>query len=153
MESKKKRAMIGIWMTLCQLLRELETETAQTNDAALKLYRQLLGSLPETVLVDPAFHDQAEVRIQGCTDLYSHRQQKHLSKQAAQNQRRSFRFNAGDRAQVYLGWYDGPELFQGQWLEALGFLINEIFTSNLQRALTPEQKFAMEHLIAELAKH
>jgi hypothetical protein len=152
MDEIKKKAIFSVWVALSRILRELETEAADNDEEAVRLYTKLLAHLPETTLVDFKFK-KPEVSIQGCTLLCLFRDMKNISDEEARNQQRAFCFYPNNRAIVYRAWYNGPELFNGTWVEALGFLIKEIYEANLSNhLLTGGQKAAMEKLIETLAK-
>ncbi|MFA5155588.1 MAG: hypothetical protein WC453_04110 [Patescibacteria group bacterium] len=129
------------------LLSALDKMAAEHEDISA-LYSELLTSLPQTILVDDDVLSK-NVFIQGTTELYTDQEFQILSDTKKKNRTLAFTFLA-ERARVNKGFYDGPELFTGTWLETLEYIIQQVYKSNLRAGLTEEQKEAFRQLIRQL---
>jgi len=122
------------------------------DDELAELYTDLLKSLPETVLVEENFRDK-DLYIQGIISLYTPEEFDILSEEKKRSRELAFSFGVDGQASINQSDYSGPQLFAGDWVGALEFIIDKMHSSNLRKNLSRGQRRAVEELIKQLTKN
>jgi hypothetical protein len=146
----REQKILSNWKELLISIDELYKENKKTLGKNFRLYTKLLENFPHVTLVDDDARDE-EALIQGVLHLFTDLEYQFLSSKEKKNKTLCFTFFI-DRSVIKRGWFDGKELFSGDWLTGLEFILNEVVKMPIKEDLNPSQQKAIEVLIQELAK-
>jgi|GEM_PF-3717612 hypothetical protein len=141
--------IISNWKKITFSLKKLYKD----NDMALAtredLFRRLLRNLPQTIIVVKSCMTKGAL-IQGVIDLFTSSEFHRLTEEEKHEKTFSFTFYP-EGAFVYKGWYEtGEEVFSGDWVDALDFILNEVLKMPKRETLTPRQELAVKELTKQL---
>lgn len=145
---ENKEVISKTWMIIHEALEGIKGDETYS----IALYGLLLELLPMTTLTDKINLKNKKIVISGLTQLSYNWEFKRLNVKEQDSRLLYFNFYLNDQATVKTGWRNPKSVFSGNWLETLGFIVNQIRDSSLNAKLSKAKQIAFENFILELTE-